>query len=623
MSDYVSKLLQEGERALSAGNLPQAEQSARRAMEQSPRSADGYDLLGRVAERARNLDAAAACFRQAIALHPGSAAFHTHLGNALRVAGKLAEAIDVYRAALKLDPNDVEAMNNLAIALANTGQKEEAAATWQKMLERDANDASTLANLGNLYRGMGRIAEAIRFSERARALMPNEPGILSNLGFAYEQQGEIYKAIDFYRQALAIAPRPWIYDNLLMTLTFDDRVTPEEVVAEHLKWAELFEAPLASQIQPHENDRSPDRRLRIGYVSPDFREQVNGYHMERILPLHDREHFEIFCYAHTPADAFTPRLRAHADQWRDLVGKSDADAAAQIRADKIDVLIELAGHTGGNRLRILARKPAPVQAHYLGYLATTGMRTVDYRITDAVADPPGMTEHEYTETLVRLPGCCVHYAISDDLPPVVPPPALANGYITFGSFNNLAKVTKFTYVMWADVLKAVPRSRLLLKHRSLGDPVTRDNILGTFKEQGVDAHRIELLEFTRTRREHQQLHGRLDIALDSFPYQGVNTTWDAMCMGVPVISLAGRAHWCRMGCSLVANGGLEFCVANSRDEYVQIAATLAADVDRLTRLRAEMRDQLARSPICDGAGFVRNLEAACRQMWRTWCARAR
>ncbi len=622
MPDPAIETLKAGERMFAAGQLQHAEQVARGLIQRHPQFGEAYDLLGRVAERVRDFNAAIDCFRRAIILNPARSAFHTHLGNIFRTTGKLGEAAAAYRAALKLDPDDIEALTNLGIALANSGQKEEAATAWKRILDRHPADGEALANLGNLYRGMGRIAESIAFSERARVVMPSEPAILSNLAFAYEQQGQIYKAIDFYRQALAIAPRPFIYDNLLMTLTFDDRVTPEEVFAEHLKWAELFEAPLTSQILAHENDRSPDRRLRVGYLSPDFREQVNGYHMERILPLHDRAHFEIFCYAHTPADDFTPKLRAHADEWRDLVGKSDADAAAQIRADKIDILVELAGHTGGNRLRILARKPAPVQAHYLGYLATTGMRTVDYRITDAVADPPGMTEHEYAETLVRLPGCCLHYAISDDLPPVVPPPAVQNGYVTFGSFNNLAKVTRFTYVLWADVLKAAPGSRLLLKHRSLGDPVTRDNILATFKEQGVGADRIELLEFARTRREHQELHGRLDIALDSFPYQGVNTTWDAMCMGVPVVTLAGRAHWCRMGCSLVANGGLEFCVANSRDEYIRIAATLARDVDRLARLRANMRQHLARSPICDGPGFVRNLEASYRQMWKAWCGKA-
>jgi predicted O-linked N-acetylglucosamine transferase (SPINDLY family) len=342
-----------------------------------------------------------------------------------------------------------------------------------------------------------------------------------------------------------------------------------------------------------------------------------SYFFEPVLAAHDAAAFEVFCYSDAPvADAVTQRLRAQAGQWRDIAGLSDERVAALIRADRIDLLVDLAGHTARNRLLVFARRPAPVQATWLGYPNTTGLAAIDFRVTDAVSDPPGQTEAWHTEELVRLAGPFSCYAPPAESPPVSPLPALAAGHVTFGCLNNLAKLTPPTVALWAQLLGAVAGSRLLLKASGLADAETAARLRQEFAGQGIDPARLDLRGAGQSVARHLGVYHQVDVALDPFPYNGTTTTCEALWMGVPVVTLAGDAHVSRVGASLLTHLDLTACIAESPAAYVDRARGLAGDLARLAVLRAGLRERLRASPLCDGPGFTRQLEDAFRAMWR-------
>jgi predicted O-linked N-acetylglucosamine transferase (SPINDLY family) len=363
----------------------------------------------------------------------------------------------------------------------------------------------------------------------------------------------------------------------------------------------------------------PDRRLRIGYVSPDFRSHAVCSFSMPLISSHNRQEFEIYLYANVEdPDAITQEFRQQADAWRDIFGMPNDQAAQLIRDDQIDILIDLAGHTSGNRLLVFAQKPAPIQVTYLGYPATTGMETIDYRLTDAHADPPGLTDAFCTEKLVRLPQttwCFKARLRSSDVSPL---PAISNGYVTFGSFNNFSKTNEPLYDLWAKVLHAVPNSRLLFKARPFSSQAVLSRVAARFDQLGVARDRVDLRRWVPL-PDHLAAYNSVDIALDSFPYHGTTTTCEAMWMGVPTITLAGDSHLSRVGLSLMTNAGLGQFVAQNKREYVEIAANLAKDIPKLAALRARLRSQMSASPLMDKAAFARNVESAYRQMWRAWC----
>lgn len=392
------------------------------------------------------------------------------------------------------------------------------------------------------------------------------------------------------------------------------------VYAAHRDFARRWEAPLAKLIQPHSNDRSPDRRLRIGYVSSDFRQHSVGYFIEPVLAHHDHGRFEIFCYSdHFQEDEVTERLKSHADHWRRLVGLSDEQAANQIRADQIDILIDLVGHMGGNRLLVFARKPAPIQVTWLGYPNTTGLSAMDYRLTDGFADPPGTTEHLHSEKLIRLPECFSCYRPLSDAPEISELPAREKRYVTFGSFNNQAKITPEVIAVWARILQSILGSHLTLKNPALGDETTQQMVQNSFAELGITPERLELLGHDPSQRLHLERYRSIDIGLDPFPYNGATTTCEALWMGVPVVTLAGKTHAGRVGVSQLSNLGLTELIGHTPEEYVAVAMRLSADLERLSALRTELRSRMAGSPLMDGPRFTKNLEEACLTMWKEWC----
>jgi predicted O-linked N-acetylglucosamine transferase (SPINDLY family) len=401
-------------------------------------------------------------------------------------------------------------------------------------------------------------------------------------------------------------------------LNYDPAYGAQQVFAEHRAWGERFADPLTAASAPHANDRTPHRRLRVGYMSANFRDQAVNFFSEPILASHDHRNYEIFCYSDVAReDETTRRLRGYADHWRPIVGHSHQQVSEQVRDDRIDILVDLSGHIGDNRLFVFARKPAPLQVTYIGYQNTTGMAAMDYRLTDAYCDPPGQTEAIHTERLIRLPRSFFCYLSSRDAPAVGPPPAASNGHVTFGSFNHFSKVGPRVLDAWATILAAVPGSRLVILADTTASLVER--VAGIFAARGVVGERIEWAA-RRLRRDYLDVISRVDVALDPFPFNGHTTTCDALWQGVPVVTLSGRTYVSRYGASALATLELHDLISHSVERYVEIATALASDAWRLAELRATLRGRMAASPLLDFASFTRHLEAAYRQMWIAWCA---
>jgi predicted O-linked N-acetylglucosamine transferase (SPINDLY family) len=345
------------------------------------------------------------------------------------------------------------------------------------------------------------------------------------------------------------------------------------------------------------------------------------YFLEPIIAHRDRGAFQMFAYSNNErSDEVTERLRAMCDGWRDIRALDDDQAAALIRQDRIDILIDLAGHTMGNRLGVFGRKPAPVQMTYLGYANTTGVRAIDYRITDSLSDPPGMTDAHYTEKLIRVSPPFLCYRPPDEASAVADPPMLTNGFVRFGSFNNASKIREETIALWSRVLAGVPNSRLVLKARALGDAGARRRIFSGFAAHGIDTARVELIEAGQSLVDHLDAYSTMDVALDTFPYNGTTTTCEAMWMGVPVVSRAGQTHVSRVGLSLLTSVGHAELATETDDAFVTTVVDLASNPHPLTDLRRVLREQVRTSPLCQAAGFRRRFELALREAWRIYCA---
>ena len=406
-------------------------------------------------------------------------------------------------------------------------------------------------------------------------------------------------------------------------MNYDDHSAQHDIFAESRRWEAAHAVPRAARETHSRHDRDPERRLRIGYVSPDFRSHSVSHFLGPLLAGHDRRQFEIFGYAQVAhPDIETRRLRGLADAWRSTVGMTTQAVAARIRDDKIDILVDLAGHTANSRLLVFGERPAPVQAAWLGYPNTTGSAAMDYRLTDDIADPQGPGDALHSEELARLPNGFLCFAPAAEAPAVADPPLLANGQVTFGSFNNLSKVGAATVAAWAPILARVPGSRLLLKGRALANEQARLRLESLFAASNIDAARLEFHAWIDSRSGHLGAYDRIDIGLDPFPYNGTTTTCETLWMGVPVIALCGDRHAGQVGASILARVGLAALSADTVDDYVAAAVSLAGDAARLVELRRVLRATMAASPLCDAASFTRDIEAAYRQMWRHWCQSA-
>jgi len=562
-----------------AGRLAEAERGYREILRAQPAHADSLNLLGVIALQTGNLSAALTLVERAVVLRPDAAACRNNLGQILERLGRDDEALRCYEAAVELDTRYAEAHNNLGFLLARRDRLAEADALYTKAIELDPSYAEPYTNRGNLLKDCGELDAAIACYRRAVELRPD----LSAL-----------------------------HSNLLLTLHYHPDCSPSDLEREHAAWAARHVAPLAPTRQPHANAREPDRKLRIGYVSADLREHPVARFLLPLLREHDRQQFELFAYSDvTKPDAVTDYLRKRVDQWRDVATLDDEKLAEAVRADGIDVLVDLAAHSGHNRLLTFARKPAPVQITYLAYCSTTGVDAIDYRVTDGFLDPPGETGH-YTEASIRLPGCYWCYSP----PPLGSPPTERRaGPPTFGCLNAFAKVTDFTLALWAQLLRRVPDARLLVYART---EAHRGRVRRALREAGLAESRAAFVGY-QSLASYLVTYSEIDVALDPHPYGGGTTTCDALWMGVPVVSLAGRTAVSRAGSTLLSNVGLERLVARSGEQYVDLAADLIRDTAGLAELRRELRARLETSAVMDAPRFARDFEAALRRAWVAWC----
>ncbi|TSA16255.1 MAG: tetratricopeptide repeat protein [Betaproteobacteria bacterium] len=527
-----------------------------------------------------------------------------------------AGAAEICERLLERDPGMLKAWELLGVAALNRGDYPQAAGHFERALALAGDDAQMLANAAEANRRADRCDRAMELIARALALKPGHAPFLHIQVLALESSWRSDEALGACREALELHPEMPALHTSLMTMLNRAGADPAQILEAHRRWAKYCAVPPPIDA-PHGNSPQPERRLRIGYVSADFRQHALSHFVLPLLEHHDPARFEVFCYSNTAVtDDITRRCETLAAQWRDIAALPDAAAEALVRSDGIDILIDLSGHTSGNRLALFARKPAPVQLTYLGYPATTGLAQMDYRLTDSRADLPGVSEARYVERLLRLPHSLWCFAPPPQMPQVGPLPAATTGQITFGSLNSVFKLTPRMLALWSRLLHALPGSKLVLATVPEGAP--RARITRVFESNGTDPARLEFHGFLSW-DEFWALHGRIDIALDSFPCNGGATTCETLWLGVPLVSLAGDAFLARAGLSLLTGIGLSELVAQSEDEYLEIARDLASDQQRLARLRAGMRERMRASPLLAAAAFTRDLEACYRAVWGRWC----
>ena len=636
-----------GEALRGAGRHAEAQARFREAAALFPGGFEAHNGMGLACQAAGRTAEAEAAFRRAVALAPAIAPLHYNLGNVVRAQGRLEEAAACFRQALEAEPALAPAREGLARALADLGRADEAEPLYRQALQEDPQNSRLHFLLGNLLHDAERLAEAEHHFRRAAEIQPDFLEARSNLGMALGAQGNYGGAEACYRELLAHRPDNAVFhynlgnallpqgrveaaiaafeqaaalrpdwaeprSNRLLAANYAPRWSEEQIFAAHREFGAWLEQETAPSKAAPPASATP---VRVGYVSADFREHSVAYFIEPILRHHDRRQFEIYCYdVHGAPDAVSRRLMSTGHQWVACAGMSDDALWDRIRRDGVGILVDLAGHTAGNRLRVFARRAAPIQASYLGYPNTTGLFNMDYRITDGVADPAGEADRLGTETLARLPGSYFCYRPAADAPQPGPSPALAQGFVSFGCFGNFAKIHPELLRLWARILRGVPRSCLILKAQSLADPALRKAVLDLFEAEGVAPERIGLSAWVSTRHAHLSAYREVDIALDTHPYGGAATTCEALWMGVPVITWPGRRHASRMGASILRAAGLEAWIAEDADGYARIGQTLAADLPTLAEWRNALRPRLAASPLLDGARFVGGLE----NLYRSW-----
>jgi predicted O-linked N-acetylglucosamine transferase (SPINDLY family) len=538
-------------------------------------------------------------------------------GIVLAETGRAAEAAAQWEEALKLCPNDVDILANLGNVYRMLKRYADAEERCRRALAIDAHHVGALTNIGLVHWEQARIDDAMDAYQAALKTTPDDPELWNNIGIVLHAQGKRDEGIAAYRRAIELRPNyaaPW--SNLLVSVHYHPYYDGKMILAEHRRWAELMADPLTGKAPPHANDRDPNRRLKIAYSSPELLGHPVGLFMHPILQHHDHANYEIIIYSDVvQPDDYTHRLRALADQWHDVGGLSDAQLAKKVRDDRIDVLVDLTLHGNRNRMMTFARKPAPVQATYLAFAGTSGLKAMDWRITDVNIDPPGVDDC-YSEKSYRLPETYWCYSAPPEARDVVPPPMLTNGFVTFGCLNYFTKVSSAALKTWAQILQRVPDSRLLVQSDRGGHwGLVREY----FVDRGIDQSRIELVPRQKYRR-YLQTYNRIDIVLDPYPYNGGTTTCDSMWMGAAVVTLAGERGVARAGVTLLTNVGLTDHIAHAPQQYIDLAVALGSDPQRLAKLRGEMRQRMLRSPLMDAPRFTRNLEAAYRHMWKAWCA---
>ncbi|XP_072996970.1 probable UDP-N-acetylglucosamine--peptide N-acetylglucosaminyltransferase SPINDLY [Typha latifolia] len=567
---------------------------------------------------------------QGVAYYKKALYYNWHYADAMYNLGvaygemlKFEMAIVFYELALHFNPHCAEACNNLGVIYKDRDNLDKAVECYQMALSIKPSFSQSLNNLGVVYTVQGKMDSAASMIEKAIAANPTYAEAYNNLGVLYRDAGNITSAIEAYERCLLIDPDSRnAGQNRLLAMNYIDEGLDDKLYEAHREWGRRF-MKLYPQYTSWDNPKDLDRSLIVGYVSPDYFTHSVSYFIEAPLTHHDYTSYKVIVYsAVVKADAkthkFKERVLKKGGLWRDIYGVDEKKVASMVRDDKVDILVELTGHTANNKLGAMACRPAPIQVTWIGYPNTTGLPTVDYRITDSLADPLN-TKQKHVEEFVRLPGSFLCYTPSPEAGPVTPTPALSNGFVTFGSFNNLAKITPKVLQVWAKILCAVPNSRLVVKCKPFCCDSVRQRFLSTLEQLGLESLRVDLLPLILLNHDHMQAYSLMDISLDTFPYAGTTTTCESLYMGVPCVTMAGAVHAHNVGVSLLTKVGLGHLIARTEDEYVQLALQLASDVSALQELRMTLREQMLKSPVCDGAKFVCGLESTYRNMWHRYC----
>lgn len=639
------------------GRFPEAERAYRRAIALKPDLVEALHLLARLLQHQGKLDEAVDCFERAVIHAPMNAVICKDLGDTRMMQGQHEQAIALFQKAVELLPDYAAAWNNLGDAQLTSGDLEAATDSLQKAICRKPDLFPAYMNLGKIHLLYGNVEKAVSCYDEAISIAPDNPllyfikgttllengkiaearealnkiipldagypDVYRQIALTYYYQGAHDKMLEVYHAACRCNPDDELHNLGLLSCIMDyvSGPDPAEVFDVHRRFGILFESGLQNVMKTHPNSTNKNRRLRIGYVSGDFRRHSVSFFLEPVLAQHNSESFEIFCYSnHYIEDDMTRRLKEYAHGWRSIHNVHVDYAVQMIRDDGIDILVDLSGWTEHNGLSIFARRPAPVQVTWLGGLNTTGLQSINYRIVDTYTDPAGTSDHYHTEILWRMPDSFLVYQPFAEAPEVAQLPAIETGTITFGSFNSFAKMTPAVIKLWSALMNAVPTSRLLLKTIGLDEPEQQQRIQTAFAEHAVAADRLILKGRDASYHDHFMRYSEVDIALDPFPWNGGTTTCEAMWMGVPVISLAGDRFLSRMGVSMLNGVGLSDWVAQTTDEYVALAVYWSNNLPELNKLRAGLRSQMAASPLVDAEGFTRNLEGAYREMWNRWCS---
>ena len=632
-----------------SGDVAQAEAAARAGLVASPLSADMPYLLGNVHATRGELDEAVARYADALALNAGYAQVHQALGDVHRQQGRLAEAVESHRRSVSLNPASAEARARLAAALHDSGQLEAAIAAYGQALALDPNQADVQANMGYALQQAGHGEAAIASYQRAIAMRPDVAGVYSNLGNALSELGRLGEGVASYEQALALAPDDdrthnnmaatlvcqgrlgaavkgferalelnpdyaTAHSNMLFALNYHPDLGADEIFAAYRAYDRRFAARWQEGTLPHTNDRSPTRRLKVGYVSPDFRRHSVHAFLSPLFSHHDRQAVEVHAYSDVLIeDDITAFYKRAADHWVCAAGLSDEQLAARIRADGIDILVDLAGHTGKNRMGLFARKPAPVAVSWLGFGYTTGLSAIDHFLTDGTSAPPGC-EHLFAEQVWRVATPAYAYRPTTGMGEVGASPAAARGFITFGTLTRAIRMNHRVVAAWSHILNRTPGSRMVIDSTNYQDASTRNALLAAFAAQGIGPERLDV----GFHSPPWDLFRGIDIGLDCFPHNSGTTLFETLYMGLPYITLAGRPSVGRLGSTILEGAGHPEWIAHTETEYIDKAVALASDVPRLAALRQQLRADMQASPLMDEPGFARKVEAAYRGMFTRW-----
>lgn len=597
-----------------SGQLDAAVASYRRALAIQPKSADAHNNLGTALQALGQFDAALASYGRAVEIKSDFAEAYNNIGNLLTEMVRLDAAVASCRMALKIQPNYADAHNNLGNALQDLGQLDAAAASYRRALELKPDFASAHYNLGNCLNALGQPGAALECCRRALEIRPDFAEAYNTMGNVLKDLGRLEEAIASYRRSLAIAPNHLeACGNLLFALIDSGMLAKPEFLEGARSYGRIATQKASGRFEHWQVEAEPSR-LRVGLVSGDLRSHPVGFALESLLSQIDPKRIELIAYpTHHQVDALTTRIQPHFAAWHPLYGRSDEAAARQIHADGVHILIDVSGHTRHNRLPVFAWKPAPVQASWLGYFATTGIAEMDYLLTSNVAVPD---EHrdQFTEHIWHLPDIWLCFTPPESDVPVNALPALSNGYLTYGCFQRLDKMSDAMLTTWSKILAAVPNARLLLANKRLGDQA--EAFTQRLRRHDIDPERVTLRGATKTRAEYLARYNEVDIMLDTFPYPGVTTTCEALWMGVPTVTLAGDTLLSRQGAGVVTPAGLPDWVATSEADYVEKAIERSRDLASLATLRARLRQQVLASPVYDAPRFARNFEDALWGMWR-------